>query len=368
MGRNKDLLSNVQVVSLVASAIIGVTISTLPRTVVEDAGLNGVIGLVVGGVVSMLLTVLIAMLAGKFPDAVILEYGRNLLGPIFSKVMITLWLVYFTALTGVVHRIFADAIKAFLLENTPIEIIILSMLVVTAYLAQNGINPIARICEAFFPVIIGSIFIVLLLSLQNFNVKEFYSLGQINVTDILKIIPITVISYLGFELLLFVSAFTIEPQKIMRNGLIGVGISLVTYTAAVVLSVGVFSVDSLKYQIYPMLELAKTIAFPGAFAERFDVFFAIFWILAVFTTVVIFYYLGAISLTKLFGLKNYRPFTYLFVPVIYVISLLPQEVAQVNQFTTWVSYLGGSLVTVIPVLLLAVAFVRKKGGSKSEDT
>lgn len=366
MSSNRDMLSGIQITALVGSAIIGVGLITLPKNVALQVGTDGALTTGGAGLGAILLTTMIAYLSSKFPNQTIIDYSKTILGAVPAKLINAVLFVYFTTFTGIVVRAFADAIKVFLLQNTPLEVIIFSMLVLSVYLVQNGINPLARICEAFFPIVLISISILIWLSLQNFNIQEFYSFWQVDVIDLLKAMPSTILAYLGFEILLLVGAFVVEPKKLVPYGVIGTSIAAVLYVVTVVIAIGVFTTDTLKYQRYPTLELAKSITFPGAFAERFDIFFAIFWILAVFTTVAIFYYLSAFSITKLIGLKNYRPFCYLLLPVIYFTALMPQNIYQAGEFSKLISYFGGIVVFVIPGILLVVMLIRRKGVGKHE--
>lgn len=367
MSRNSDMLSGLQITILVASAIIGTGIMTLPRQVAAQAESGSVLVTIVAGIGALILTFIIAYLGSRFPRQTVIQYSNSLLGTIVSKIINIILTIHFIVLTAVIFRNFADIVKVFLLENTPVEVIMVSMLVLTVYLVQNGINPIARICEAFFPIVIISISILFLLSLKNLDIKELYSFWQIDLFDLAKAVPVTLLSYLGFEVLLFAGAFMAEPQKIIKYGIIGISIPVLLYVATVAICIGVFSIDALKYLMYPTLEMAKSIIFPGAFAERVDVFFAIFWILAVFTTVSIYYYLAAYNVTKLIGLKNYRPFCYMLLPIIYFISLVPQNIYQSSLFSIWASYFGGAAIAFISGLLLIAALIRKKGGTKNEE-
>ncbi len=367
MSTEKDRLSSVQVMTLAAMTIIGTGLINLPRQVVEAVELGGVLlTLVAGGTVTTL-SVVITLLGRRFPNKTIIEYSSDIVGPILAKGIHLLLAVYFLVGTALVLRLFSDAMKAFLLDNTPIEVIMITMLILTIYLAQNGINAVARICEAFFPIVLISSSILLILGLKNFDIKEFYSLWQVDLVDVVQNISAVTKAYLGFEVLLFAVAFMAKPKKAVICGVAGVGLTTIIYTATVAICIGVFSYDALKFQMYPTMELAKSIDFPGAFAERFDVFFAIFWIVAVFTTICVLHYLAGFTTVRLIGLKNYRPFIYLVAPIIYFLALAPQNIYQVKLCGQIFSNLGGLAVVLIPILLFIIAIIRKKGERGSEE-
>lgn len=368
MSRNRDMLSGIQIMMLVNSAIIGVGLLSLPRQATEKADISGVLGVAVAGILAIGLTIIIGVLCKRFPNQTLLDFSNNIVGKFFTKIINLALVAYFTLSSASILRSFADVTKVFLLKDVPIEMVIFSMLVVSSYLTRNGINPIARVCEVFFPIIIISILLFLLLCLPNFDIKELYSIVQIDFKDLVKSMPSIILSYLGFEILLFITAFMSEPQKVIWYGSAGTVIAVAIYFFTICISVGVFSIDSLKFQMYPVLELARVAHLPAGFAERLDIFFAVFWILAVFNSVAISHYIAAFSSTRLFGMRNYRPFCYLILPVIYILALVPKNISEAVVFYRWVGYLGGVIAAIIPIALLVAALVRKKGGAKVEKT
>ncbi len=367
MEKNRDKLSGIQMTALITLSIIGSTSIRLPRMVVAEAGLNGIWVIIATGIAVIFLMTVYIMLCKRFPHQTILDFSEELVGKILTKIINLFFVIYFIAFSAFVPRFFADAIKVFLLENTPIEIILLSLLVVVVYLVSNGINPVARICESFFIVVIVFIAIVQILSLQNFDITEMYSIWQIDIVQIARAVPKITIAYLGVEVILFAGAFMSEPKKIGRYAFLGISIPIIIYTILSIECIGVFSVDTLKYQVYPVLELTKSIEFPGAFAERFDIFFAASWVMVAFTSIIVFYYLAVYNVTRLVGMRNYRPFAYLLLPVVYFLALIPQDIFQVEVMGKIVSYWGGGIVVGIPTLLFIIALIRGKGEGRKSD-
>jgi len=104
---------------------------------------------------------------------------------------------------------------------------------------------------------------------------------------------------------------------VLKYSLIGFMLPLLTFFALTLVAIGVYNADATNRSLYPTLQLAKYIVFPGAFAERFDIFFMIFWIFASFTTMSIYYYSASLSITRVLGLKNYKPIAVLILPFVF---------------------------------------------------
>ncbi|NLY42762.1 MAG: endospore germination permease [Clostridiaceae bacterium] len=366
MKQQKDMLSGIQLAILTISAIMGVGFMSLPAKAIEKMASGGVILTFVTGLITLLFTSVIAYLGSLFPGQTVLDYSKKLVGKLGSKIINGILFIYFIGVASIVVRIFAVTVNMFLLEKTPTEIIIGTILVLSAYLVQNGINPLARICEAFLPIVIIALGILTVVSLTIFDIRELYSFWQIDILTLLKEIPSVMLAYLGFEVLFFAGAFAARPKKLITYSAVAIVFCITLFTLTTAISIGVFGIDKLKYSPYPTLEMARAISFPGVFGERFDILFAVPWIFNIFTTISIFYYLATYNVTRLVGLKNYRPFSYLILPLIYLLSLIPQDIGEVNKYSIWVSYLGVAVVVTVPGILLVIALIRKKGEKKSE--
>lgn len=351
---------------MVSSAIIGVTVLTLPRTAAELAKAGGFIATFITGALMALVLVIVALLARRFPNDTIMEYSRKIIGLIPAKILGFIFFFYFISVVSVILRLFCDAVKVLLLKNTPLEVLIITFLFAAVYLCLNGVSSLAKICELFEPLVIGTMLLVIVLSLENFNFEELLPAFKQNISQWLYAVPHLTISYLGFEVLLFITPYAQDTSKVVKYGLWGILPSIFIYSLFVAVAVGTAGVEAVARSLYPTLQLARYIKFPGGFAERFDIFFMIFLMLGAYTTVSSYLYLSSVSITKLLGLRNYKPFILLIVPIIYVLALLPQNIKEINVFSQYVSYIGLALLAAV-IVLYVLAVILKKGESLENE-
>lgn len=358
----QDLISNVQVVTLVSLNLIGAALLALPRAAVEASGVAAPVTTLAAGGLALVLTYFTASLCRIFPKQTLGEFSRQTVGTIVTKIILFILFIYFLGITGLEIRYFGAAAKSFLLSVTPLEAVLIPMLFSAVYLVQYGISPIARITELFFLVIIGALALLLAAAIQQFRIDELYPSFANGLTPIIKGIPDILTAYLGFEVILFLGPFTKEPQKIVKYSIIGVLIPVILYTLTVAVTIGAFGPPSVLYQLFPGLSLARASAFPGAFLERFDIAFIGVWMLAAFTTTAIYYYLAAVSLTRILGLRHYRPFVWLLAPVVYIVALIPKDFVMLETYFGLLAKTGAIIVTLIIMILLLIARFQKKGG------
>lgn len=80
--------------------------------------------------------------------------------------------------------------------------------------------------------------------------------------------------------------------------------------------------EETKQLIWPTLKLAKMTSLPGQILERLDAAFLAVWVTAVFTTLFSSYFLTIHATSELFGFRDHKMFSILFLPVKGVIVLL----------------------------------------------
>lgn len=354
MTRKQGRLSYIQYSSLIISTMIGVIVVRLPKLAAVSAEEGAVYSALISGVLTIVIAVAMAILGKRFHNQTIMEYSTLILGKVLGKLFGALVTFYFIIGASVVLRDFSDALKGLLLKNTPLEIIMISMLLTVVYMVTNGINSVAKVTELFLPIIILSLALVIVLSGSNFKFVNLRPTLIPNFRLIIKGIPDLVIAFQGYEIILLVIPFLNDHKKVIPYTIIGTGIPTILYTILVAMTIGVFGLETTQNLNYPTISLAEGITFPGAFAERFDIFIAVLWILAAFTTIGNLFYMFSFTTVRLFGLKHYKPFVYILAPIVYILAILPQNLMEIRRFSSITGYIGlGVSIIIVGMLFLA---------------
>jgi len=352
-------LSNFQIGAIVTHSIIGLAIMFLPRRAVVYAGIDGAFATFVAGIITAVMTIIIAILGMRFPHNTIIEYSKIILGK-YLGFLYGLFIVFYTLLTtSFIIRSFADAMKILLLPKTPLEVIMICMLLICVYCVHGGVITIARICEVFlFPVlaVIGITIIFNLPDVQLFRYREAFSNG---IRPIVMGIFNIMLAYQGYEILFFIIPFMNNSKKALYAGSGGLIIPIIIYTSLVFMAIGVIGTLPTAELVFPTIHLARRIG--TNYFERFDIFFIVFWILSVFTSIVIYLYMASLSLTRILNLRNYKPFIFILIPVCYTISIIPQNISQINILSDIINY-GGIFFVASSIPLLVLSIIRKKRG------
>lgn len=87
------------------------------------------------------------------------------------------------------------------------------------------------------------------------------------------------------------------------------------------------------------------------------------WLLAIFTTWALFLYLLTYGVLQVFGLRRKNPVIYACTAALFLATYLIPNGAWTTQIRTWLTLVTPAFVYLIPALTLALAILRRKGGT-----
>ncbi|SHH32769.1 GerAB/ArcD/ProY family transporter [Tepidibacter thalassicus] len=359
---SKEKISTSQAVTLLICSTLGVGILSLPRNLVEKVSGAGFIVLIISTLICVLLGYFIYKIIYHFPNKTFMEIGETLLTKPVAYLACLIFLIYYLCSMGIVVRIFAEVVKMYMLKKTPTEVIIISMLFVCGYGAKRGIEGIARMSQVLLFLIVIPIMFIFLFS---FETADFTNLMPIFNTDFSKIIisvGSTIFSFSGFELMLILGFFLRNPSKgfkIQYTTLIFIGVLYIFFS---VISVAVFGQVETTHLMWPTLTIVKVIDIPGAFLENLDALVMGAWTLNIFITICMFLYISALITGDILSCKETNYFNYFFIPVVYLISLCPQNLAHVydilnSKFMVSIQIMA---MVVIPTIMFVILILKKK--------
>ncbi len=358
MNNPKDKITTVQTSIAIASTIIGMSILTIPRTVGSVVQTPDIwISVLLGGLISIGLGCIVANLSKKFPNKTFFEYSYNITGKYLGFIFNLYVIIYFIIFSSFEVRILGELIRAYLLNKTPIELIMICFLCIGVYLVVGGINPIVRISQVYFPIICLLFFTVMFLSLQHFELDNIRPVLSKGIVPPIMGVKVTALNYIGFEIIFILLPFMKNSSKAIKATMIGVSIPILFYLTSAIVGIGVLTVEEANTVTYPLIAIVSEFEVPGGFLERFEVLFAIIWILAIYTSFVMAYYCACFGLSKTFK-RDINPFIYALLPILYIISIFPQDLDIVFKLGDLLGYLGLVAAGLIPIVLLIITYIR----------
>lgn len=376
MTPNNDKISSTQVGVFIFNTILGVGILTLPASLVQEVGTDAWLLAIISGIVNIFFIYLICKVGVRFGEKGFVGTLRSLFGRLLGTILAIPVLIYFVGFAGLEVRIFAETLKVFLLNNTPIEYIIISLLILAIFLARSGIEPTARFFEAVTPVIIVIMVGLTLLSFP--SNKGITNLRPYLTTPILKYVKglkAGIFAYGGFEVLLILFPFIRKPKEAFKASLIPHIVIIVLYTIIIIECLAKFGTKETEALIYPTMTLIKSVEIPGGFIERMEGLLIALWVLFVFTTIVALIYAYSVIGGDLLNHKERKHIIALFLPAMYLIALAGNNIAELFDLIDRMTIVLGSYTAIIlPTIMFIMMKLkgknskqsRSEGGEKSE--
>lgn len=367
---DQPVLSPPQNMFLVFGTIVGVGFLTMPRGVVEKAGEDAWLTVLLGGGVSLLSLILILRVAKHFPGETVLEYNQILYGrPLgfLLNLMIGGYFILFT-ITGI--RTMAEVVRAEMLSFTPLEFIIATMLLTVLYASWHGLMPIARLNESGQPITLIFVVFYFLLAFFQADWNEWRIPFQNGVFPVLQPMTQTVYSYLGFEILYLYYPMLAHKDRAFGSAALGIVMASIFYTMVVIGSIVILSPDETIAQTYPVVTMAKEVEVVRRFVERAELLLLVLWLPLAFTTHLVTFYSSAFSLCRMFPRIHIRWWMLGLVPVVYYCSLIPDNLMETNKWSDVVGNTGLFFLLIYPMVTLITIYVRRKlerGKSRQGD-
>lgn len=360
-------LTERQFAGIIANTLIGAGSLVLPRTLTAAAGTGAWIAVLIGGGLSLIVMMIIIRLGLRFPEETLMEYGTHItnkwIGKSIGFILCTYWLI----LAAMVIRVFSSMLVSAVLLDTPMEVIVIAMLVVVVYFIRHDIQVIGRINELYFIFIIIPIIFGILLAISEVNpIRLMPLMGGNGIVNLVSAGVSSFFSFLGFEIIVILIP-SITTQKLTYNyGFKGIISPLVVYMTIVILSVGIFGVEELQNLTWPTLELIKVTPFPGLVLERLEVVFIAFWVVAIFTTSGNILYSSIIGYSQIFNIEEHKTLIFPLLPIVFLIAMYPDSIYTVFEYMDILSKTGAVLVCAVPITYYLIAVIwDKKGDNRS---
>lgn len=358
-----DKVSIRQIKILTILDIFSAGILIMPRIMVERGQQDGWLLVIGGTFMALIYGFIIGRLIQRMGDENFVTFTEKVLTKPISILINTFMLILLLGLASLEVRIFGEVSKQLLLPKTPLEILIMSMLLITAYTARKGYECRGRLGEILIFFALIPIVLVLVFALgTNAKIAHLAPFFQLSWKDFLTGSFRFSLSYLGVGLVLFCNHLVHSPKRLAKGIQRSIMIVGVLSVFTIMATITVLGVNSTKMNIWPVLSLMQGVNVSGSFIERQEALMVVFWIISVFSLLSGYIYFSSLILTTMIGSREQSYLVFPLLPFIYIGSLLAGNIIQLYEVYKWsYTYLSGVFLIVIPVVVLFIAKVRKVG-------
>lgn len=261
-------------------------------------------------------------------------------------------------------REFGEMITITILPETSLWIILLLFMSVSIYTMLKGIEVLARLSELVMPVLI--IFIISIYVLISISGKvEFRRLTPVlgsGIKPILKTVPqVTVFPFGEMFVFLMYWNYANEGSAVRKAAVKAVLLSGILLCFSLIMDITVLGVEYTSIATIPLIEVVRLINI-GNIITNIDTIGVFIIFLGGFFKMTI--YLNAVILIfhSLFKIKNYRLIVFLVSAFMFWFSIAFEPSYAYHQwmFPFDVHYFGIFYANILPLLLLAIYWIKKK--------
>lgn len=352
----------IEATGIIISTIIGVGVLALPRFAVEGANTGAPFATLLGITLSFGGLWLITRLGTRFPNQSIIEYSEHIVGKWPARSGSILIIGFYAILTSLAAREFGEVVVTAVLQRTPVEVTAILMLLLAAICSRTNITTFAYAHLFYLPFLLAPGLIIVMLSTKNgemLNLQPLFGNSPNIHGMFMGVLTIAALFQGSFIITMVIPAMR-QPQKAMKASIWGLVVAGTLYFLIVIATLSVFGSEEIKLLLWPTLELAKTTMLPGEILERLDALFLVVWVTAVFTTLYSTYTLTVRAIRDLLQLGDHKMLSFFLLPFVFLLAMLPPNIIQLYQVIEFVGRIGLLLTIVYPLLLLIVAWIRKR--------
>ncbi|NEW07219.1 endospore germination permease [Paenibacillus sp. SYP-B3998] len=292
-----------QYIFIIFETQVGIGILSLPRDLAKTAGTDGWISIVLGWLLSVLLSLVIIKIMEKNPEYTLFELLSKYFGKWVGKSLSVLWILYAAYAASVVMFSTIHIVKVWIAPDIWDFILMILFIIPIYMMTKQGIRVIGLFAELVFLISLWMPFLLLFL-LKNIEWLYLLPIAKEGLFPILSTVKSTLLSFLGFELAFILYPFLKDKKSASKGIVIANSLSMITFLMVTVISFVKFSPEEIKDYAYPTLNLLKLIRLP--FLERLEITFLSFYLFILFMTIIPYIYTAVLGASQLSGKQDHR--------------------------------------------------------------
>ena len=332
------------------------------RAAAKYIGNNGYWGFLLAFCVAIPVIAVICRLGKRFPRKSVIQYLPEVMGIPLGKLLGFLYLVVIMVLMIWASRAISEQLSVYFLSRTPMWAAVFIFLVVSAFVAYQGIEGVSRLAAFLFPVTFFFSLIAILFSFQNFdldNIRPFFLIDgfKIPLGSLHLFYP-----FISLLTVLMISPYLTEKQKGFKVITGAAALACVVILSVIVSGIGNYSAPGVLRYSWPVLELTRKANLPFVI-QSLGLFYAATWLSQALAGTGFFYYVLSEGVSELLSGLDYKWFTVILFPITYFLIMLPSGVIDIRVVFPYLCLIGFAFTLGLPLAIWLVAILRKRGNA-----
>ncbi|MBU8880852.1 spore germination protein [Bacillus sp. FJAT-29790] len=356
----KGKIVALQMCMMMYPAIIATAILAVPGITARFAKQDLWLSPIWASLIGILTLFIVIRLYKLFPQQSFFQICEQTIGKFTGKLLGLIYFYFLILNTGSMTRTYGEFIAGAFFAKTPKSVIMVSILILSAFAVLGGIEVVGRLAQIFFPIFSFSIFIIFILLIPAYQPGNIMPILENGLLPSLKGAMVPQAWFGETFIIIFLLPFLTDAKKGLKWGMITVFIvllTMVTTNIAVLFILGHNTAEN----VYPMLVATRFVNL-GEFIENLDPVIIAVWVLGEFVKITVFYYVTALATAQWLNLSGYKPLVWPLGILIMEMSFwsLPNLMSK-NNFDMFIfPFFSFVSQTLVPAFLLVIASMKKK--------
>lgn len=357
-------LKGINMVSILIHAMIGIRIITLPRDVAKYAKNDSWISMVIMYFLILATGYAFYWIGLQYPGLNFSQINEVVLGKIIGKIIMIVIAIYTISSVGLSLRFFAESIRVFLLDRTPLNLIMIIMILTVMLCLRSGIKTTSIVFDILLPVLLVSIFFLLILPISATDPKNLLPVLHNGIKPVLRgsieiVDPVIACGVIGYVLPYFKPT---KKKSMIKYIFFSITVTSLIYLAILLLVIMIFAVNETQHLMFPTITIFKALSLQSQVFERAEAMFMTVWIPTTFTTLCVYYLVAVLNIKALFNTKKDNIIFYILIAATMFIANIPKDMAEIFKYLEYNAVLAQILNLIyIPIFTLIVIYKVKRG-------
>lgn len=202
-------------------------------------------------------------------------------GKVLGKMLSFIYLIWILIFVAAELRFFGERLISTTYIYTPITFLLVTMLILTFFVARGRISNFGRFAEIFFELFLIIIAFVVIASASNFEVKNVWPINREEITGIPQAILRGTSIFGTLTVGMFFAEKIEDRHNLKKYGIISSIVIVIIGLIGLFVTLGTFGKDLLPTLAQPFFMALKVISVFGVI-ERIESVFITFWVVADF--------------------------------------------------------------------------------------
>lgn len=338
---------------------LGTGVITLPRIVATHANQDGWISVLIATILACFSVFLICSVCERFPKQSFVSYSSQILSRPIGVIISLAFVAKILMMVSIELRFFGEIVNQTMLPNTPVNVIGISMILLSAYVAAKGYEARARAAEILIFIVLLPLAILFIIAMFDIDLSNMMPVLVAEPTELLMGGKSALLAFSNIQLLMLAYPYLCKLEGAKRSMIQTVAFIGAIFTIITVITIAQFGSADVQNQVWAVIEMMLLIQLPGSFIERQDALMMSFWIISVFAIVNAGLFFTSMILKDVFNKGKQSGYILCVIPVVFLISVLPDSVLEIYTYKTGLeTYLSLAFMFAVPLVLLIVAKIR----------